>query len=591
MKTLRVLSLCTLLLAPLQGAVIATQSGDIAAWVNKIPLPGSGSGGFTAPTDASIAAWRPVVDALFSGNYQTAANLADPLGYDVVQFNDTVRQRTYYVLLERQSGGAPLRGLGTYVFNPSACRNLSFHAPHAGGDQNTRLEAATLFADLNATALLVAGTHRCASSTSSTCDGSSDACGDGTFHSSDVAHTTQNYLQPAHEELLKTIPNLITVAIHGEGGHSPEVIISNGTCFAYPTTSVATLLADEYNRVLTGLNSGLSATTCNAAGGGSKSLCAEVDVQGRYANNSTSLCKCQAPTASACSTTLGCGRNITFPERFIHVEQTCQLRQVASCPPPSGVDFAMAVGVFAKVFPCSPKISAVVHGATFHSEPLAPGSFFSLFGDGLGTQAQAGATAAFSLGGIKAQICGQPARLVYNSGQGQVNGIVPIEVSGQATCSLTVSPDAANPIPSVPASTPVQIAAQNIGIFQYAVNASLTLPIITDAAYRLVGPPNTAGFVQAPKGGAVILWTTGGGLTNPRVGDDQLSPPAGATMASIPQVRIGGVSATLLYAGLTPGYIGLYQINVLVPPGTPSGKAALVIGSDPAATVYDLWVQ
>jgi len=217
---------------PAYSATIGTQSGDIVTYVSNIVIPGSGTNAFVAPSDASIAAWRQVVDALFSGKYQTAADLADPLNYSLVRFTDTGRNRTYYILVEQTNvQKSPPRGLGTYIYNPTACRNLSFQAPHAGGDQNTREEAATLFADLNATALLAAGTHRCANSAISACDGSSNACGDGSFHVSDVAHYTQNYFEPAHEEIVKTVPGIITVAIHGEGVHTPDVVLSNGTCF------------------------------------------------------------------------------------------------------------------------------------------------------------------------------------------------------------------------------------------------------------------------------------------------------------------------------------------------------------------------
>jgi uncharacterized protein (TIGR03437 family) len=577
-----------LLCVPAGCATISAQSGDIVAYVNAIPIPGAGSQAFLPPTDASIAAWRPVVDALFSGKFQSAADLADPLNYDVVKFSDTTRNRTYYVLVERtNTQKQPLRGLGTYVYNPTACRKLSFQAPHAGGDENTRAEAATLFADLNATALLVAGTHRCANSEASSCDGSTTACGDGVFHISDVAHYTQNYFEPAHEEILKTIPGLITVAVHGEGVHTPDAIISNGTCFNYPAPSAATLLSNEYNQIFKQMGVTLSAGTCNN-GDASTTLCAEVDVQGRYCNNSSSLCNCTNATKSACSSTLDCGRNITFPEKFVHLEQDCQLREVAGCATP-GIGYQTAVSAFAAVFPCSPRIDAVVQGASFRGDPLAPGSFFSVFGDGLGNLAAANG-AAFSLGGLTTQICGQPARLVYNSGQGQVNGIVPVEAAGKTSCTLTATLGGFT-IPPSPASTTIQIVPQDLALFPYTVSATLTVPIVTNANYQYIGPPGTASFVQAQKGSVIILWATGGGLTSPSVADDQLAPSGGALMQLVPVVHIAGEAAAVQYAGLSPGFIGLYQINVTVPPDAPSGKVTLTLASGIGDVNYDLWIQ
>jgi uncharacterized protein (TIGR03437 family) len=42
-------------------------------------------------------------------------------------------------------------------------------------------------------------------------------------------------------------------------------------------------------------------------------------------------------------------------------------------------------------------------------------------------------------------------------------------------------------------------------------------------------------------------------------------------------VTIGGQSAPFLFAGLSPGYVGLYQVNVQFPTGVPSGNAVPVI--------------
>jgi uncharacterized protein (TIGR03437 family) len=229
-----------------------------------------------------------------------------------------------------------------------------------------------------------------------------------------------------------------------------------------------------------------------------------------------------------------------------------------------------------------------VDGASFKTDPLAPGSFFTIFGEGLGS-AQTGTGAAFSLGGLSTQFCGQPARLVYNSGQGQVNGVVPIEVAGKTSCNLTAVLDGYT-VPATPATTTVQIVPQDIGLFLYGLNATTTVPIVTNLNYQVIGPPGS-GLAQAQKGSSVILWATGGGLTSPVVADNALTPATGATMQSTPSVRIAGAVAIVQYAGLAPGFIGLYQINVAVPANTPSGKVTLTLSSGIGDVNYDLWVQ
>jgi len=38
-------------------------------------------------------------------------------------------------------------------------------------------------------------------------------------------------------------------------------------------------------------------------------------------------------------------------------------------------------------------------------------------------------------------------------------------------------------------------------------------------------------------------------------------------------VMIGGVKASVIFSGLAPGYVGLYQVNAQVPPGVTPGPA------------------
>src|SRR5882757_8716950 len=47
-------------------------------------------------------------------------------------------------------------------------------------------------------------------------------------------------------------------------------------------------------------------------------------------------------------------------------------------------------------------------------------------------------------------------------------------------------------------------------------------------------------------------------------------------VTSVPEVTIGGVAAAVTFAGVAPGFVGLYQVNVQVAPGTPSGSEQLL---------------
>lgn len=59
---------------------------------------------------------------------------------------------------------------------------------------------------------------------------------------------------------------------------------------------------------------------------------------------------------------------------------------------------------------------------------------------------------------------------------------------------------------------------------------------------------------------------------------------------AVPQVQIGGTAAEVLFSGLAPGFVGLYQINVRLPSGVSTGQQPLVIRSG-SVTSNEVLVQ
>jgi uncharacterized protein (TIGR03437 family) len=62
------------------------------------------------------------------------------------------------------------------------------------------------------------------------------------------------------------------------------------------------------------------------------------------------------------------------------------------------------------------------------------------------------------------------------------------------------------------------------------------------------------------------------GSVSPFVGDGKPAPsyPLANTLTT-PDVSIGGIGAPVLFSGLTPDLVGLYQINVSIPGNAPKG--------------------
>ena len=80
------------------------------------------------------------------------------------------------------------------------------------------------------------------------------------------------------------------------------------------------------------------------------------------------------------------------------------------------------------------------------------------------------------------------------------------------------------------------------------------------------------GASAAARGSYVIVYANGLGPTNPPVATGQRTPVTPGSAATLPiTASIGGQPAQVLYAGLAPGYVGLYQLNIAAPQNASTG--------------------
>jgi trimeric autotransporter adhesin len=219
----------------------------------------------------------------------------------------------------------------------------------------------------------------------------------------------------------------------------------------------------------------------------------------------------------------------------------------------------------------APTIVTVQNGASFGSGAVAPGEIISLFGTALGPVTPVGVTLTASgnvstnIGNTQVFFDGVAAPLTYVAA-GQINVVVPYEVAGKTTTQITVN---FNGIVSPPISTPVSATAPAI----FTVNGQGSGP---GAILNQNTTLNTAAN-PAPAGSVVVIFATGEGVTNPAV-------PSGTVIgATLPKpvapvtVTIGGLPATIQYAGSAPGEVaGVLQLNVVVPAGIAPNAAVPV---------------
>jgi len=77
----------------------------------------------------------------------------------------------------------------------------------------------------------------------------------------------------------------------------------------------------------------------------------------------------------------------------------------------------------------------------------------------------------------------------------------------------------------------------------------------------------------AKAGDILVIYCDGLGATNPAVADGVGSPLSPLAQTSSPvTVSVGGQNAPVLFAGLVPGFVGLYQVNAILPDGVTPGN-------------------
>jgi uncharacterized protein (TIGR03437 family) len=205
--------------------------------------------------------------------------------------------------------------------------------------------------------------------------------------------------------------------------------------------------------------------------------------------------------------------------------------------------------------------------------PVTPGSLVSIYGTTLAAGLAQADTIPLSnsLNNVSVTLNGIPAPLLFVS-QGQINAQVPWNVLSSGTSGSATIVVTNNGNKSVPQTVPVGpfspgiFAIGNIAVAQNVVDASVAAPV--GAIPGVATHPATIGD---PYGLAILC--TGLGAVDSAIANGASSSDTLRRTTTMPTVLVGGQQANVVFAGLSPQFVGVNQINITLPAGTPTGNA------------------
>ena len=241
----------------------------------------------------------------------------------------------------------------------------------------------------------------------------------------------------------------------------------------------------------------------------------------------------------------------------------------------------------------------IVHAASFEGQPLAAGNIFSLFGEGLserkivpgqpfgGGELAQSLPLSSELGGTKIIFAGQGAAPLLFSREDQVNAISPygLEVNEE----LDIYVQRGSTLSSVVSVQTSQVRPAAFTQFGAGIGPA-SIQTIKDGQVVVVNEDN-----PVSAGDVLIIFCAGLGEVDPPILDGHAScEPDGVCLAdgsnltlrsatSRPSITVGGVQipdGQLFFAGLSPSFAGLYQINATLPEGIPPGDAEIKLSFD-----------
>jgi uncharacterized protein (TIGR03437 family) len=236
----------------------------------------------------------------------------------------------------------------------------------------------------------------------------------------------------------------------------------------------------------------------------------------------------------------------------------------------NGIGYSTSATVVVTVVTDEPILGGIVNSASYSTELFcSPGGLASIFGTGFTRNAPSAAEAfplPTKLGDVRVKINDQYAPLLYASGT-QVNLQCPM-LPAETPLQVAIESDLGV---SAPFEAIMQHATPGIFTLQATGSGQGAVALASTGEVAMVTDP-TIPSAPARVEDFIAIFATGLGPVDSAVPAGEPAPlDRPSALLSDIQVAIGDVFGDVQFAGLAPGYVGLYQVNARIPSFAPTG--------------------
>jgi hypothetical protein len=298
--------------------VIETRTAELSDYVSgSLRYVQAFSEGYVVPTTAALNQFDSLVIGLLNQNLEAVRAAAGDINFQLIRIIDSGAGNNELYCLEELI----LRGQGFYCVDFDASNSHHVSVPHPLFDSRTNTESVTVLRATGARFLSLSSTHRCSNAVTSSCSGTTSACGaSGAYKVSDAAHNVNSFFYHFGMIVHDRSASTHTMQLHGCGSAAcpsnnddADIVarLSAGTTSNLPATELVNVLNAELNEELSPLQSGSSLSCSEPIT--DKRLCGTTNTLGRYINGQPDPCQNSASGFA--------------DSRWLHIEQNSNIRR------------------------------------------------------------------------------------------------------------------------------------------------------------------------------------------------------------------------------------------------------------------------